>query len=119
MASGPVENATRIGHDCREAMMAFASSLAEQHGVGLDARPEQTVRKISAVVDHHRLVHGDTTAAFLDALIVYWGTVSDLAQRQEHGASKQGEPLGAEDARRVVFYTGLVMYELDWSLGSQ
>lgn len=119
MASDPVENATRIGHDCREALMSFAASLADQHGVALDARPEQTVRKVSAVVDHHRAVLGDTTVAFLDALIAYWGTVSDLAQRQEHGVSKRGEPLGAEDARRVVFYTGLVMYELDRSIGAR
>lgn len=48
----------------------------------------------------------------LDALVVYWGTVHDLAARQEHGAAK-AVPLVAEDARRVVFQTAIVMFELD------
>jgi hypothetical protein len=50
---------------------------------------------------------------FLDALIAYWGTVSDLLQRQEHGAQREGHDLVNEDARRVVFHTCLVIYELD------
>ena len=37
---------------------------------------------------------------------------------QEHGASKD-EALDADDARRVVWYVGLVMYELDRTLPSQ
>lgn len=54
--------------------------------------------------------------AFLEALLAYWGTVSDLANRQEHGATREGESLVAEDARRLVFQTMLVMYELDRAL---
>jgi len=116
MAADPVANATRIGHDCREAMMAFAGALAEQHDVARGAGPERTVDKIRAVIDVLRSPLGSKTAAFLDALIVFWGTVVDLAQRQEHGFSKQGEPLDADDARRAVFYTGLVMYEITQSV---
>ena len=37
-----------------------------------------------------------------------------LAERQEHG-QREG-PFDANDARRCVFYTGLVMYELDHTL---
>lgn len=48
----------------------------------------------------------------LDALVVYWGTVSDLIQRQEHGAQKEGEALRWEDGRRVVFQTAVVMFEI-------
>jgi len=33
------------------------------------------------------------------ALLAYFGTVSDLIQRQEHRAQKQGTPLNWEDAR--------------------
>jgi hypothetical protein len=69
-----------------------------------------------AILDLHREGIGDATAAFLDALLAYRGTVSDLAQRQEHGAAKEGEPLSARDAVRLVFYAGLVMYEFDRTL---
>jgi hypothetical protein len=116
MAADAVANATTIGHDCREAMMAFASALAQQHDVARDARPEQTVDRIRAVIDLRRSPLGSKTAAFLDGLIVFWGTVVDLAQRQQHGFSKQGEPLDADDARRAVFYTGVVMYEISRSV---
>jgi hypothetical protein len=47
----------------------------------------------------------------LEALVAYWETVSDLTQRQEHGAD-----LAAEDSRRLVFQTMLVMREIDLAL---
>ncbi len=53
---------------------------------------------------------------FLYALIAYWGALSDLVQRQEHGANKEGEQLVWEDARRVVFHTCVVMFELGRSI---
>lgn len=46
----------------------------------------------------------------------YWGAVADLTQRQEHGVQKEGEQLVWEDARRVVFQTLLVMFEVDKAL---
>ena len=55
---------------------------------------------------------GTTVKPFIDALIVYWGTLDDLVQRQEHGAQKEGEALSWEDARRLVFQTINVMVEL-------
>ncbi len=36
--------------------------------------------------------------------------------RQEHGAQKESETLQWEDARRVVFQTAMVMFELDRTL---
>ena len=48
--------------------------------------------------------------------MTYWGTVSDLVQRQEHGAQREGKQLVWEDARRVVFQTANVMFEIDRSL---
>jgi hypothetical protein len=47
---------------------------------------------------------------------VYWGTVNDLIQRQEHGAQREGGALAWEDGRRVVFQTAIVMFEIDRSL---
>lgn len=54
--------------------------------------------------------------AFLDALLAYWGTASDLVQRQEHGNQKVGAALLWEDGRRVVFQTAMVMYEIERAL---
>src|SRR5439155_2241153 len=55
--------------------------------------------------------------AFLDALIGYWGAVSDLVQRQEHGGQREGAELTWHDARRVVFQVAMVMFEVDSALG--
>ena len=52
----------------------------------------------------------------LDALLAFWGTVSDLVQRQEHGALREGEQLVWHDGRRVVFLTMTVMHEIDSAL---
>ena len=107
---------TRIGHTCREALQAFASSLAERSGVpDMPSNPAKTVDRIKAVLNARAL--GDTHRAFLAALLAYWGTVSDLVQRQEHGAQKEGEPMTWEDARRVVFQTAIVMFEIARAVG--
>jgi hypothetical protein len=50
-------------------------------------------------------------------MLAFWGAVSDLAQRQEHGAQREAEPLGWEDARRLVFLSAVVMYEIDRGAG--
>jgi hypothetical protein len=70
---------------------------------------------IRAVLNARAL--GDTRRALLAALLAYWGTVSDLVQRQEHGAQKQGEPLTWEDTRTVVFQTAIVMFEIARTVG--
>jgi hypothetical protein len=75
------------------------------------------VARIRSVLQQHAAKLGTTAAPFLDALLVYWGTVSDLVQRQEHGAQKEGRPLVWEDGRRVVFQTAIVMFEVDRTLG--
>jgi hypothetical protein len=59
-----------------------------------------------------------TDREFAAALLAYFGTTSDLIVRQEHAARKEGERLVWEDARRVVFQTASVMFELDRFLGT-
>jgi hypothetical protein len=54
----------------------------------------------------HRDRLGEARRHLLDALIVYWGEVLDLIERQEHGGQKEGEPLTWEDGRRAVFQPG-------------
>lgn len=108
------QHLTRIGHDCREAMQEFAQTLAIEAGLGNVVPPDKamTVARIRAVLAAHKARLGETEAPFLDAMLVMWGTISDLAQRQEHG-TQRATPLVREDARRLVFATLYVMTELD------
>jgi hypothetical protein len=111
------EQLTAIGHFCREALQEFATALADEHQpADVDKDIQHTVARIKAVLGLRRGDLGKTEKQFLDALITYWGTVSDLSQRQEHGAQKEGELLIWEDSRRVVFQTAIVMFEVDRSL---
>jgi hypothetical protein len=116
-ASDAASQLTTMGHLCRESMQAFASALIEQHQP-ISVNPDQTktVARLQAVLTSLTPQLGTTEKPFLDALIAYWGTVSDLVQRQEHGAQKEGQPLVWEDARRVVFQTAMVMFEVDSAL---
>lgn len=107
---------TNMGHTCREAMQQFAQAMVDRlrppDDGSLPHDPQRTVDRIRACMKHLGKRAGTAETAWLEALMGYWGTVSDLAQRQEHGAGKEGEELVWEDARRLVFHTALVMYEL-------
>jgi hypothetical protein len=106
---------TAIGHHCREAMQEFATALVTLREVkGVNPNPASTIARLQAVIRAD--VGGETLPPFLEVLVAYWGTVSDLAQRQEHGAQREGRALTWEDARRVVFQTMCVMYEIDRAL---
>ena len=95
-------------------MQAFTSDIIEQYPpASVTSDPTMTVTRLRAVLTLLASQLGTTEEPFLNALIAYWGTVSDLVQRQEHGAQKEGQPLVWEDARRVVFQTALVMFEVD------
>lgn len=108
---------TNIGHLCREALQEFAAALLHQYKpADVDQDKSHTVARIRTVL-HLRSQHlGSAEKALLDALLVYWGTVSDLAQRQEHGGQKERLPLIWEDGRRLVFQTAVVMFEADCAL---
>jgi hypothetical protein len=107
---------TTVGHLCREAIQEFATALVGRHQPpGVNQDKAHDINRIQAVVDQRRSQLG-TTATLLDALLPYWRAVSGLVQRQEHGAQKEGRPLVWEDARRVVFQTAVVMFEIDRTL---
>jgi len=108
---------TLVGHLCREAMQEFADTLVSLFKLN-EVEPEKahTVSRIRAVLDHRASKLGKTHKEFLDALLPFWGTVSDLVQRQEHGAQRERDSLKWEDARRVAFQTLIVMYEIDRAL---
>jgi hypothetical protein len=108
----PERHATRIGHDCREALAAFSDDLVRVHAPNTEARANETVKKIRASLDARQ----DLSDKVRELALAYVGTASDLAQRQEHGAFRANEPLTAEDGRRVVFHTMLAMYEVHQTL---
>lgn len=108
---------TTIGHLCREAMQEFATSLVERFKLpNVDPDKARDISRLKSVLSANAPALGASASAFLDALASYWGTVNDLVQRQEHGSQKEGTPLRWEDARRIVFQTMVVFYEIDRSL---
>lgn len=106
-----------IGHDAREALQEFADALAREKGIASEVPTDKqrTIARITAVLDEQAI--GGTPREFLDALLAYYGTLTDLVQRQEHAGQKEGEPITWEDARRVVFQTLVVMYEVARTVG--
>jgi hypothetical protein len=108
---------TTIGHLCREALQEFVTILVEEHRPhSVDTDKAHTVSRLRAVISCCREKLGEAKTQHLNALVAYWGTVSDLVQRQEHGGQKDGEPLVWDDASRVVFQTASLMYEIDRTL---
>jgi hypothetical protein len=105
----PDRYATAIGHHCREAINAFSDDLIRRYSLDR-MEANKTKAKIRAVFAAQKGM-SRTVRTSLEALLAYWETVSDLAQRQEHGGN-----LAAEDSRRLVFQTMLVMREIDMAL---
>jgi hypothetical protein len=104
-------HSTAIGHHCRDAITAFAIELAARHEIPVPASA-QSLDRMSAILKHFKKDAGTRVYEVLDSLFGYWRAVVGLINRQEHGADK-GKPLTQEDARRVVFQTMLLMYEID------
>ncbi len=106
-----------IGHKCREAIQEFASTLIERYHVeGATPDPSKTRERISAVIEARREALGERKAELLDAVFNYWKAAGNLIQRQEHAGQREGEALGWEDGRRVVFQTAIVMFEIERAL---
>ena len=107
------DHLTAIGHKSREAMQEFAAALVARHQPpGASPDPTKTLDRVSAVLRMYRGRLGERRLALLNGLFEYWRAAVDLVQRQEHGGQKEGEPLGWEDGRRVVFQTANAMVEL-------
>ncbi|MBI4928469.1 MAG: hypothetical protein HY835_11935 [Anaerolineae bacterium] len=108
---------TTIGHLCREATLDFFTSLMENSHLPISCKgSNSTISNLRTVINSQAGNLGSAESQFLEALVAYWGGLSDLIQRQEHGAQKEGKPLVWEDARRIIFQTINVMYEVDRSL---
>jgi hypothetical protein len=94
--------------------LEFANDLIRTHGVEVDPAAGTQI-KVRAVFDAQESM-SPSVRAYVDRLIAFWRAVSDLAQRQEHAASRDNSPLTVEDARRLVFQTLVVMAEIDSAL---
>jgi integrase len=107
-------HAGRIGHDCRDAITAFAATVASRYDVPFEPSASNTIKPVRAVLDAIPDV-SPSVREFLKALLAYWGTLSDLAMRQDHAAA-QAKALSADDSRRLVFQALVVMAEIDSAL---
>lgn len=108
---------TTIGHLCREAIQEFADALVNKHKPpDVDSDKAHTISRVRSILELHASDLGSTEKQFLEQLLCYWRSVSNLVQRQEHGGQRNGASITWEDARRVVFQTCIVMYEVDHSL---
>ncbi len=112
-SSDSVSALTTIGHLCREAMQELTTELVNRFAPDpVDPNKSHTVSRLRSVISKTSTDRSDAEKQLLDALVGYWGAVSDMVQRQEHGAIKEGSPLVWEDGRRVVFQTAMVMFEI-------
>jgi hypothetical protein len=108
---------TKIGHLCREAIQEFMDTLYTQVKPSGETIPEQsTIKRLKSIINVKSQKLGKTERRFLDVLINYWEAVNDLIQKQEHGAQKEKLQLVWKDARRVVFQTMMLMFEVSQSL---
>lgn len=110
---------TQIGHACREAMQTFATELVE-NSTAKDVDPDEShvENRVRSVIETRRTQLGGRATAWLDAMILYWRTVSDLAQKQEHGSKHPTRKLTWEDGRRTVFQTAVTMFEIERAVSS-
>jgi hypothetical protein len=103
---------TTIGHKIREALQEFATEMVTRYEPPhVEANIALVNRRVGAVIAMLESELGEARASHLRALGDYSEATLGLVQRQEHGGQKEGEELKWQDARRVVFHAGSVMYE--------
>lgn len=108
------EQLSQIGLLCRESVILFTDNLVERHQLqSVNPDKSKTKERLSAVVKLIKPDLGKQEAEWADSLFAYWSGVAGLFQRVTHAAEKQGEPVSWNDARRVVFQTLTLLYEVD------
>ncbi len=108
-----------IARMCREAMNTFALELADRFHPINDEPEEQPVdalATINGILEEQGERLDPAERAFLDALSAYWRAVTTLADQQARDASGS---LTWESTRRIVFQTGVVMFEFDRSFAGR
>jgi hypothetical protein len=110
-----IAHSQTIGYECRDALAEFADALVAITGAAVEKRAG-TKDKLRAVLLASKSEMSSTVHDHLVVLIRYWGSVYELANRQGHNARREEDRLTPEDARRVIFQTMVVMYEVDNAL---
>jgi hypothetical protein len=111
---------TTIGHLCRDAIQEFMDTLYTQINPPGEQIPKKlTKNRLKKIIETRTKQLGKTERKFLGLLIDYWDVVNDLVQKQEHGAQEEKVQLVWRDARRVVFQTMMLMFEVSQSLKLQ
>ena len=111
-------HSTRIGHECRDALLAFVDAALAQSDVAASQRGG-SIREKGRVLIGPTTGRGNAVAAHVASLLDYWESVSNLANRQEHRAAREVDELAAEDSRRLILHTIVVMHELDRLVSAQ
>ena len=113
------DDESKIGLLCVEAATLFVDELVEIHAPpGVPTDRKKSKDRLSAVVKHVRPNLGKAEAEWVDALFAYWSKVVALAQRVKHAADKEGEEIVWDHARRAVYQTLSLMYEMHVLLSS-
>ncbi|MDH5468477.1 MAG: hypothetical protein OEY25_13760 [Candidatus Aminicenantes bacterium] len=111
---------TTIGHLCRDAIQEFMDTLYTQIKPTGEPIPKRlTKNRLKKIIEAKSKQLGETERKFLGLLIDYWDVVNDLVQKQEHGAQEEKVQLVWKDARRVVFQTMMLMFEVSQSMKLQ
>jgi hypothetical protein len=108
---------TTIGLLCREAIQEFMDILYTRvNPPGELNQKNLTKSRLKAIIDVKSKSLGETEREFLNGLYKYWDVMNELIQKQVHGAQREKVQLVWKDARRVVYQTMMLMYEVSQSL---
>ena len=108
-----------IARLCRKAMEAFAVELASRFQPFSDEQdhePVDALAMINGILDEQGGRLDPAERGLLDVLSAYWSAARTLADQQAHDA---GGSLTWESTRRIVFQTGVVMFEFDRSFAGR
>ena len=108
-----------IARLCREAMNAFAVEFASRFRPVSDeqaGQPAEAIATINDILEEQGARLDPADRALLEVLGAYWRVVTTLADQQ---AGDAGGSVTWESTRRIVFQTGVMMFELDWSFAGR
>ncbi|MCK4786284.1 MAG: hypothetical protein KAV87_21180 [Desulfobacteraceae bacterium] len=111
---------TTIGHLCREAIQEFMDTLYTQIKPPGEQIPKKSTKaRLEKIIEARTKQLGKTERKFLNLLYNFWNVVNDLVQKQVHEGQREKVQLIWKDARRVVFQTMMLMFEVSQSLKLQ
>jgi hypothetical protein len=107
-AADAKDRQSEIGHNCRDAVVAFATGLVERfQPEGVEEDPAKFLDRMRAVFES-----SSTSKDLGRALGAFWQYLAPLIMRQVHKERQQGG-LTVEDGKRVVFLSLMAMVEAD------